>query len=99
MHLGIGAFHRAHQAVYTEDAMLADGDDRLGHLRGHPALGRRPAISSDRRTGLYGVLQRSSTEPTTLRITGAVGEVLDGGSAGRRAAGPAGRPGRRTWSP
>ncbi len=25
VHLGIGAFHRAHQAVYTEDAIAAEG--------------------------------------------------------------------------
>ena len=31
MHLGIGAFHRAHQAVYT-DTVLADGDMRWGIL-------------------------------------------------------------------
>src|SRR6202012_2710172 len=27
VHLGIGAFHRAHQAVYTEDAIAAAGGD------------------------------------------------------------------------
>src|SRR4051812_49932640 len=27
VHLGLGAFHRAHQAVYTEDAMVAAGGD------------------------------------------------------------------------
>ena len=27
VHLGIGAFHRAHQAVYTEDAIAAQGGD------------------------------------------------------------------------
>jgi fructuronate reductase len=27
LHLGLGAFHRAHQAVYTEDAMAAAGGD------------------------------------------------------------------------
>lgn len=30
VHLGIGAFHRAHQAVYTELAVAATGDDRWG---------------------------------------------------------------------
>ncbi|RYI85965.1 MAG: mannitol dehydrogenase family protein, partial [Acetobacteraceae bacterium] len=29
VHLGVGAFHRAHQAVYT-DAVLAAGDTRWG---------------------------------------------------------------------
>ncbi|WP_265520418.1 mannitol dehydrogenase family protein [Oerskovia flava] len=32
VHLGIGAFHRAHQAVVTEDAALATGDLRWGIL-------------------------------------------------------------------
>jgi fructuronate reductase len=27
LHLGLGAFHRAHQAVYTEDAIAAAGGD------------------------------------------------------------------------
>ncbi|MCE3544424.1 D-mannonate oxidoreductase, partial [Escherichia coli] len=31
VHLGIGAFHRAHQAVYT-DSVLASGDNRWGIL-------------------------------------------------------------------
>ena len=32
VHLGIGAFHRAHQAVYTEDAALATGELGWGIL-------------------------------------------------------------------
>ncbi|ANY07118.1 mannitol dehydrogenase family protein [Pseudonocardia sp. HH130630-07] len=32
VHLGPGAFHRAHQAVHTEDATAASGDDRWGIL-------------------------------------------------------------------
>ncbi|MBL4597841.1 MAG: mannitol dehydrogenase family protein, partial [Rhizobiaceae bacterium] len=27
VHLGLGAFHRAHQAVYTDDALAKDGGD------------------------------------------------------------------------
>lgn len=30
VHLGIGAFHRAHQAVFTEDAILKNGDRTWG---------------------------------------------------------------------
>jgi fructuronate reductase len=30
VHLGIGAFHRAHQAVFTEDAAAAIGSDEWG---------------------------------------------------------------------
>ena len=40
VHLGIGAFHRAHQAMYTDDALGA-GRPALGHLRREPALARR----------------------------------------------------------
>ena len=32
VHLGIGAFHRAHQAVFTQDATDLTGDDRWGIL-------------------------------------------------------------------
>ena len=32
VHLGTGAFHRAHQAVYVDDC-LAAGDTELGHYR------------------------------------------------------------------
>jgi fructuronate reductase len=28
VHLGLGAFHRAHQAVYTQAAMIASGEQR-----------------------------------------------------------------------
>ena len=79
VHLGIGAFHRAHQAVYTEDAMLAAGENRWGIC----GVTQRSAAVRDQllpQGGLYGVLQKSSTEPTSLRITGAVREVLDGSS-------------------
>ena len=33
VHLGIGAFHRAHQAVFTEDAIAAKAAEILGHHR------------------------------------------------------------------
>ena len=32
LHLGVGAFHRAHQAAYVDDC-LAAGEKRLGHHR------------------------------------------------------------------
>ena len=37
VHLGIGAFHRAHQAIYTDDAIACAGGV-VGHLRRQPAL-------------------------------------------------------------
>jgi fructuronate reductase len=77
VHLGIGAFHRAHQAVYTEDAALATGE--LGW--GICGVTQRSASVRDQlapQGGLYGILQKDADSPATLRITGIVREVLDG---------------------
>ena len=75
--LGIGAFHRSHQAVYTEDAALAAGD--LGW--GICGVMQRSASVRDQlapQDGLYGILQGDADVPASLRITGIVREVLDG---------------------
>ncbi|MDX6749821.1 mannitol dehydrogenase family protein [Geminicoccaceae bacterium 1502E] len=73
VHLGIGAFHRAHQAVYT-DAVLAAGDRRWGicgvSLRS-PAT--RDALGPQ--DGLYTLAVRSG-EGERLRVVGAVRELL-----------------------
>ena len=77
VHLGIGAFHRSHQAVYTEDAALAAGD--LGW--GICGVMQRSASVRDQlapQDGLYGILQKDADVPASLRITGIVREVLDG---------------------
>ncbi|NQV98499.1 MAG: mannitol dehydrogenase family protein [Rhodospirillales bacterium] len=75
VHLGIGAFHRAHQAVYTEDAMQAKGGDwRICgvSLRGTEVRDRlRP------QDFLYTVIDRSDGADA-VRIIGAVAEVLYG---------------------
>ncbi|MDN4476871.1 mannitol dehydrogenase family protein [Demequina sp. SYSU T00192] len=58
VHLGIGAFHRAHQAVFTERAIEATGDDRWGIL----GVTQRSATVRDQllpQDGLYGVLELS----------------------------------------
>lgn len=55
VHLGIGAFHRAHQAVYTERAMAATGDRNWGIL----GVTQRSATVRDQlrpQGGVYGVL-------------------------------------------
>ncbi|MFI7642448.1 mannitol dehydrogenase family protein [Nonomuraea sp. NPDC049400] len=70
VHLGIGAFHRAHQAVYTERAMAATGDDRWGIC----GASQRSADVADRlrpQDCLYGV--RAGDE---VRVVGSVREVL-----------------------
>ncbi|SPS03084.1 mannitol dehydrogenase family protein [Cupriavidus taiwanensis] len=69
LHLGLGAFHRAHQALYTEAAIHA-GDSRWGivgvSLR-EPRMPRTLAAQDF----LYSVTEREGTAATT-RIVGAV---------------------------
>jgi fructuronate reductase len=74
IHLGIGAFHRAHQAVLTEDASQAEGVARWGicGVTQRSASVQHQLASQD---GLYGVLERSP-QRTNLRLVGAVREVL-----------------------
>lgn len=73
VHIGIGAFHRAHQAVVFDDAMNA-GDLRWGIVA---ASLRSPAVRDQMvpQDGLYTMLVRDgSTEQA--RIVGAVREVI-----------------------
>ena len=74
VHLGIGAFHRAHQAVFTQDAFAVTGDDRWG-ISG---VTQRSASVRDQlapQDGLYGVLERA-VDHLGVRVVGAVREVL-----------------------
>ncbi|HEX8669860.1 MAG TPA: mannitol dehydrogenase family protein [Allosphingosinicella sp.] len=75
VHFGIGAFHRAHQAVYT-DAAMAAGDRHWGivgvSLR---SAGVRDQLASQ--DGLYTVTERSGAGKAT-RLMGAVQRVLVG---------------------
>ncbi|WP_235915283.1 mannitol dehydrogenase family protein [Puerhibacterium puerhi] len=80
VHLGWGAFHRAHQAVCTEDAMAATGDLRWGIL-GVAGM-RRPspvAAAARRQGGRYTVLSvggGGDGEPAaSARVVGAVVDV------------------------
>ena len=73
VHLGIGAFHRAHQAIYTEDAIAAAGGDWgiCGVTQRSPAVVEQlaPRTASTR--------SPSATVPASaLRVVGAVRELL-----------------------
>ncbi|MGY4645187.1 mannitol dehydrogenase family protein [Cellulomonas sp. URHB0016] len=70
VHLGLGAFHRAHQAVLTEDASTATGDGRWGIL-GVTQRSARVAEQLAPQDGLYGVLTQGATE-TSLRVVGTI---------------------------
>ncbi|MCX7523180.1 mannitol dehydrogenase family protein [Microbacterium sp. STN6] len=73
VHFGIGAFHRAHQAVFTEDAAAATGASGWGILG---VTGRSDSVVRQLRPQdcLYGVLVRGVDE-TRLRLVASVRDV------------------------
>ncbi|TDO43325.1 fructuronate reductase [Kribbella sp. VKM Ac-2527] len=74
VHLGLGAFHRAHQAVITERAAQVTGDTRWGII----GVSQRSATIRDQlapQDGLYSVLTRGSGDPS-IEVIGSIREVL-----------------------
>jgi fructuronate reductase len=74
VHLGLGAFHRAHQAVFTEEAAIRTGETGWGisGISQRSAAVREQLAPQD---GLYSVLTRGAGDPT-LRVIGSIREVL-----------------------
>lgn len=74
IHFGVGAFHRAHQAVYTDD-VLETGDLRWGI--GGVAL-RRPDMRNtlSPQDGLYTLAVRHHDGTERLRIVGSIKRML-----------------------
>jgi fructuronate reductase len=73
VHFGIGAFHRAHMAVYTDDAMNAGAGDW-----GIIGVSLRSASVADQmnpQDGLYTVTERSAGG-SNVRLVGAVQKVI-----------------------
>jgi fructuronate reductase len=75
VHLGLGAFHRAHQAVYTEDAIRQSGETRWGIAAFTQRSGAAAARLSPQ-DGLYTVVERGAGAAPP-RIVGALREVGD----------------------
>ncbi len=73
VHIGIGAFHRAHQAVYTDDAMAAG--ERDWGIIGVSLRSGDVASRLNPQDGLYTVSTRSAAG-SELRLIGAVQKVL-----------------------
>ncbi len=73
VHLGVGAFHRAHQAVFTDDCLTA------GALNwGIAAASLRSADTRDalaRQDGLYTLALREN-DVQTLRVIGSIGPMF-----------------------
>lgn len=73
VHFGIGAFHRAHQAVFTDDAMNAG--ERGWAIVGVSLRSAGVARQLNPQDGMYGVAVRSGAG-TATRVIGAVRRVL-----------------------
>ncbi|RZT26835.1 fructuronate reductase [Kribbella sp. VKM Ac-2569] len=74
VHLGIGAFHRAHQAVVTERAAVETGETRWGIT----GVSQRSTTVRDQlapQDALYSVLERGLGEPS-VQVIGSIREVL-----------------------
>ncbi len=73
VHLGLGGFHRAHQALYTQ-AAIAAGDLRWG-IVGVSLRSRAVAELMNRQDCLYSVTERHGPQATS-RLVGAVQAAL-----------------------
>ena len=73
VHLGIGAFHRAHQAFYTDQVLEKDGGDWAicGVSLKRPEV-RDQMVPQD---GLYSLVEQDASG-NPIKIIGAVKEVL-----------------------
>lgn len=73
VHLGLGAFHRAHQAVYTDQAIANSGGDWgiIGVCMRSAAVSQQLSPQA----GLYSVLSEDAAG-ATVSIIGAIGQVL-----------------------
>ncbi len=73
VHLGIGAFHRAHQAVYTDDALAAAGGD--WRITGVSLRGTEIADALNPQNGLYTLIEQDS-EGTRGRVVASIDRVI-----------------------
>ncbi len=73
VHLGIGAFHRAHQAVMTDDAIAKHGGD--WRIIGVSLRSRALAQQLNEQSGLYTLLERAPSG-TSARVVGAIDRVI-----------------------
>lgn len=67
LHLGLGAFHRAHQAAYTQDAIAAEGGDW-----GIEAVAMRNPVLAEvltKQGGRFTLIERHSEGPKLLDMT------------------------------
>jgi len=77
VHIGVGAFHKAHQAVYTDDALAqpgdASGDDWM--ITGVSLRSADVAEALNPQDGLYTLLVRGP-QGVSARVVGSIARVL-----------------------
>ena len=73
VHIGLGAFHKAHQAVYTDDALAAHSDD--WQIVGVSLRSTAPAEELTPQNCLYTVIERR-VAGTHARVVGSIAAAL-----------------------
>lgn len=73
VHLGIGAFHRAHQAVMTDSALAAQGGD--WRITGISLRSKDVAQAMNPQHGLYTLIERGAAG-TSARVIAAIRDVI-----------------------
>jgi len=73
VHIGVGAFHRAHQAVMTDDALAKSGGD--WRITGVSLRSTEIADALNPQNGLYTLIERGP-KGTEARIIGAIANVI-----------------------
>ena len=73
VHLGVGAFHKAHQAVYTDTAMARSGGDWM--IDGVSLRSSDVADALNPQEGLYTLLTRGA-DGVSARIIGSIRRVM-----------------------
>jgi len=97
VHLGLGAFHRAHEAIYTDDLLNA-GE---GPAWGIAAVSmRRPDVADalKKQQGLYSVTEFDPDGSVSVRVIAAIRETLVLATAAQEVAGAIARPATRVVS-
>jgi len=75
VHLGLGAFHRAHQCIYTEDAIRLTGETQWGVSAFTQRTGAAAAVLTPQ-DGLYTVIEKGASAAAP-RVVGVLREVGD----------------------
>lgn len=73
VHIGIGAFHRAHQAVYTDDALAIEGGDWL--ITGISLRSPKARAQLSPQDGYYTVVVNHNNS-THYRVIGSISQAL-----------------------